>query len=156
MELKWMAGWLTGRCVGWTGEVLSEAGIPTEACVGGRHEPEHHCHCYASDPLLGTDPNLNLPPEHHRLAGFIVTVCSLSHVQLFCDAIDYSSPGSSVHGISQARILERAAIFFPTQGSNSNLLHCRQILFTTKPPVKPPSWIWGHHWGRQLRDNSAS
>ena len=30
----------------------------------------------------------------------------LSHVQLFCDPLDYSPPGSSVHGISQARILE--------------------------------------------------
>ena len=29
-----------------------------------------------------------------------------------CDSMDYSSPGSSVHGISQARILERVAIAF--------------------------------------------
>ena len=30
----------------------------------------------------------------------------LSHVQLFCNALDYSPPDSSVHGISQTRILE--------------------------------------------------
>ena len=42
-----------------------------------------------------------------------------------------SPPGSSIHGISQARILEWVDIFsgiFPTQGLNLHLLHCRQIL----------------------------
>ena len=44
---------------------------------------------------------------------FIVPVVeSVSHVQLFCDAMDCSSPGSSVHEISQARILEWVAISF--------------------------------------------
>jgi len=32
------------------------------------------------------------------------------HVWLFCDPMDCSQPGSSVHGIFQARILERVAI----------------------------------------------
>ena len=41
--------------------------------------------------------------------------------------------GSSVHGILQARILERVAIpfsrgIFLARGSNPGLLHCRQIL----------------------------
>ena len=36
----------------------------------------------------------------------------LSHVQLFCDAMDCSLPGSSLHGISQARILDWVAISF--------------------------------------------
>ena len=36
----------------------------------------------------------------------------LSHVQLFCDPWDCSPPGSSVHGISQARIVEQVAISF--------------------------------------------
>ena len=45
-----------------------------------------------------------------------------------CDPVDCSPPGSSVHGILQARILEWVAIsfsrgIFPTQGSNSHLLH---------------------------------
>ena len=34
----------------------------------------------------------------------------ISHVQLFCDSMDCSLAGSSVHGISQARILEWVAI----------------------------------------------
>ena len=34
----------------------------------------------------------------------------LGRILLFCDPMDYSPPGSSVHGISQARILEWVAI----------------------------------------------
>ena len=39
-------------------------------------------------------------------------VCALSHsvVATLCDPMDGSPPGSSVHGISQASILERVAI----------------------------------------------
>ena len=39
-----------------------------------------------------------------------VCVCVFSHVLLFCDAMDYSLPGSSVHGILQPRILEWVAM----------------------------------------------
>ena len=51
-----------------------------------------------------------------------------------CDPMDCSLSGSSVHGILQARILEWVPIpfsrgFFPTQGSNPGLPHCRQILY---------------------------
>ena len=48
---------------------------------------------------------------------------------ILCDRMDYSPPGSSVHGISQAKILEWFAISFSgiflTQGSNLCLLHCQ-------------------------------
>ena len=54
-----------------------------------------------------------------------------------CDPMDCSPPGSSVHGILQARILEWVAMpsskgIFPTQESNMypwHLLHCRQVLY---------------------------
>ena len=50
-----------------------------------------------------------------------------------CDPMDCSPPGSSVHGIHQARILEWVAISFSriflTQGSNLGLLYCRQVLY---------------------------
>ena len=51
-----------------------------------------------------------------------------------CDPMDCSLPGSSVHGIFQARVLEWIAIsfsrgIFPIQGSNPCLLHCRQMLY---------------------------
>ena len=49
------------------------------------------------------------------------------------DAMDCSLPGSSLHEILQARVLEWVAIFllqgiFPTQGSNSGLPHSRWML----------------------------
>ena len=48
--------------------------------------------------------------------------------------MDCSLPGSSVHGIFQARGLEWGSHFllqgiFPTQGSNLGLLHCKQMLY---------------------------
>ena len=51
-----------------------------------------------------------------------------------CDPEDCSLPGSSVHGVLQAIILEWVAIsfsmgMFPTQGSNPGLPHCRQTLY---------------------------
>ena len=49
-----------------------------------------------------------------------------------CDPMYCSPPGSSAHGISQARILGWIAIspgVFLTQGSNSGLLHRRQMLY---------------------------
>ena len=49
-----------------------------------------------------------------------------------CDPMDYSLPGSSVHGILQARTLEWVAILFSrgsSQGLNPHLAHCRQILY---------------------------
>ena len=42
-----------------------------------------------------------------------LVVQSLSHVWLFCDCMDYSPPGSSVHGISQASLLEGVAFLSP-------------------------------------------
>ena len=50
---------------------------------------------------------------NHVEYKIIVAVQSLSHVQLFCDPMDCSPPGSSVSGISQARILEWAATSSP-------------------------------------------
>ena len=64
-----------------------------------------------------------------------VCVCTqlLNCVRL-CNTIDHSPPGSSVHRISQARVLEWVAISFSrgspcAQGSNLHLPHCRQILY---------------------------
>ena len=52
----------------------------------------------------------------------------------FCNSMDCSPPGSSVHGILQAKIVEWVAIPFSrgssqTQGLNPGLLHCRWILY---------------------------
>ena len=59
----------------------------------------------------------------------------------FCDPMDGSLPGSSVHGISQARILEWVAISShrdppcPKDGSRVSCL--ADGLFTAEPPGKP-------------------
>ena len=49
---------------------------------------------------------------------YLSSMCVLSHVWL-CDPMDCSPPGSSVHGIFQARILEWSAI---SSGMGSSLL----------------------------------
>ena len=67
---------------------------------------------------------------------------SRSAVSDFCDPMDYSSPGSSVHGISQARILEWVAISF-SRGSSwpRHWTPASPVLaggvFTTEPSGKP-------------------
>ena len=50
-----------------------------------------------------------------------VCVLSLKSCLTLCDHLNYSLPGSSIHGILQARILEFIVIF-PTQGLNPHLL----------------------------------
>ena len=51
-------------------------------------------------------------PQVHIYSGIIAVVYLLSHVWLFCNPMNCSPSGSSVYGISQARILEQIAIFF--------------------------------------------
>ena len=41
-----------------------------------------------------------------------------------CDPVDCSPPGSSIHGISQARILEWAAVSFSEQVAAKSLQSC--------------------------------
>ena len=53
---------------------------------------------------------------------------------ILCNPMDCSLLGFSVHGIFQARVLERVTISFSrgiflSQGSNPGLLHCRQKLY---------------------------
>ena len=49
---------------------------------------------------------------HFLLQCMKVKVKSLSKCPTLCDPMDYSLPGSSVHGIFQARVLEWVAIAF--------------------------------------------
>ena len=69
----------------------------------------------------------------HSESGWVSLHCCLvtkSYLML-CDPMDCSLPGSSVHGISQARVLECLLLqrIFPTQGLNPSLLHGRWILY---------------------------
>ena len=68
-------------------------------------------------------------------SGWFVYVCVLmaqSHPTL-CNPTNCSLPGSSVHGILQASILDCHSLLqriFLTQGSNLGLLYCRKILYS--------------------------
>ena len=67
-----------------------------------------------------------------------------SHPTL-CDPMGYT-----VHGILQARMLERVAFpfsrgIFPTQGSNAGLPHCRQILYQLSHKGSPRILEWVAH-----------
>ena len=72
-----------------------------------------------------------------RQYNYLWTWCESKVAQsclTLCDPMDCNLPGSSVHGIFQARILEWVAISFsrrpyPTQGLNLDLLHCKQTLY---------------------------
>ena len=62
--------------------------------------------------------------------------------------VDCNPPGSSVHGILQARIPEWIAIPFsrgssPTQGQNLGLQHCRQIFYHLSHQGSPRILQWG-------------
>ena len=67
-----------------------------------------------------------------------------------CDPMDCSPPGSSVHGILQARILNWVAmsssrVIFTTQGSNLHLLRilpCRWVFLPLAQPGKPFIYIY--------------
>ena len=109
-------------------------------------------------------PSLGFSRQEHwsglPLPSPMMKVKSESEVAQSCptlsDPMDCSPPGSSVHGIFQARVLEWGAIafsdglhcpwnspgqntgvgslsllqeIFPTQGLNPDLSHCRQILY---------------------------
>ena len=57
--------------------------------------------------------------QHFNVVKSWTVVQSLSQVRLSCDATDCSPSGSSVHGISQARILKWVAISFSRGSSQS-------------------------------------
>ena len=63
---------------------------------------------------------------------------------ILCDPVDYSLPGSSVHGISQARVLEWTVISFLPDLADPGI-KCASLVsaasagtfFTIVPPGKP-------------------
>ena len=79
---------------------------------------------------------------------------SLQSCLTLCNAMDCSLPGSSVHGILQARILEwvyHALLqgIFPTQGPNLRLLcllHRQRGSLPLAPPGKPTGYRIRLHW----------
>ena len=84
-----------------------------------------------------------------------VCVCVHGHVCMhvqscltLCDSKDCSSPGSSVHGIFQVRILEHVSISYSrgfSQPRDQTHIFCSPALaggfFTTVPPGNPESFV---------------
>ena len=62
--------------------------------------------------FLIAPPETGQDSDHGRLAKWTVLCCakSLQSCPTLCDPMDCSPPGSSVHGIFQARILEWVAM----------------------------------------------
>ena len=73
-----------------------------------------------------------------------VCLCVSPSVVRLCEPIDYSLPGTSVHGILQARIPEWIAILFPRDLPNpaikSGYPALQSDFLPTKPPGKLPVW----------------
>ena len=65
------------------------------------------------------------------------THISLSHVRLSVTPVDYSPPGSSVHGISQAEILEWVAISFSWGSSPPEMEPAALALQADSLPLSP-------------------
>ena len=91
-------------------------------------------------PWLGFSLYMAIPPSD-SLHTLVIVAYSLSHAQFFCNPMDYSLPGSSVCGISQARILEWVAIAFSRGSSRLRDQTCISYIvgrfLTAEPPGKP-------------------
>ena len=80
-----------------------------------------------------------MPPSERSLncslnglrEGGVLSRFSLVHGVTLCDLMDYNPPGSSVHGILQARILEWVAILSPGDRSRVSNVSCigRPVLY---------------------------
>ena len=72
-------------------------------------------------------------------------MCASQSCLSLCDPKDCSLPGSSVHGISQARILEWIAIASPGHLSSPRIkpksLTLQVGCLLSEPPGKPPTHI---------------
>ena len=78
---------------------------------------------------------------------FVPHAKSLQSCPTLCDPMDCSLPGSAVHKILQARILEVGSCsllqgIFPTQGLNPGLTHHRQILYHVSHQGSPRMLEW--------------
>ena len=101
--------------------------------------------CYVHIRFNPTILCYNFCPENVSLKE-MKTMCSVAQSCLtLCDPMDCSLPGSSVHGISQARILEWVAISSSRDLPNPGIQLASSALagrfFTTEPPGKPDTYL---------------
>ena len=87
--------------------------------------------CCLTTPWSFTYRSCYLQFKEPEEIGVYVCVSAAQSCPTLCDLMDYNPPGSSVHGISQARILEWVVIF---RGSSwprdrTHVSHWKQIFF---------------------------
>ena len=107
-----------------------------------------------------------IDPHFHESGSEVAQSCPT-----LWDPVDCSLPGSSIHGILQAKILERVAISFSntgvgchfllqgiflTQGSNPGVLHCRQILYHSSHQGSPAPMLIALLFTRAKRLSNTS
>ena len=82
------------------------------------------------------------------LSSLVVCVLVAQSCLTLWDPIDCSPPGSSVHGILQARILKWVAIFFSRGSSQprdqTHVSHTAGRFFTDSAAIKPGPQQWKH------------
>ena len=100
-----------------------------QRCTDGK---QIHERCSISLIIL----EIKIPMRCLFMYTFVVTQW-LSHIRLFCDPMDCSLPGFSVHRISQARKLEQVVIFspgdLPNPGIEPSSPPLASTFFTTEP-----------------------
>ena len=82
---------------------------------------------------------------HVTISGMSASACSVTQsCQTLCDSMHCSPPGSPVHEIYPARILERVAVSYPRDLPDPGIEPTSTVspavtgrLFTTEPPGKP-------------------
>ena len=103
-----------------------------------------------------TDSFHTLPGQSTAPRSLCVCAQWPSHVWL-CNPMDCSPPGSSVHGILQARILEWVATSYSRESSQPREWTCISCLagrfFTVEPPRKPH--LEAHYSPKQPADHSV-
>ena len=134
------------RCQSW----LLASNTPLVVRNSAPHHPDSSFHKYSVlCALQMLKSNSNKTSTSHFYQGYQFYTCvhakSLQSCLTPCNPMDCSPPGSSVHGILQARILEWAATpssggSFWLQGSNlclPRLLHWQMASSLLAPPGKP-------------------
>ena len=115
--------------------------------VNHQHSQNAHVSPWTLSHVSWQTPALCPLPHVTSNLPYVTIACMLSCVQL-CNPTDCSLPGSSVHRIFQARILQRVTISF-SRGSSQprdwTWVSCSSCIagrfFTTEPPEKSMS-LW--------------
>ena len=88
-----------------------------------------------------------------------VCACMLSHFSCvwLCDPVDSQPPGSSVHGISQARTLEWVAMPFfmgPSRTRDRTCISCGACIAGGSFTAEPPGTPWNYFTYKKKEQNN--